>query len=311
MTKVILNICLGAFLILAMATPTLTAQAELEEKIDLLFVLASSGEIMYRDMVQPAIDSIAALGDEAVPRLIDKFDTKSARERVTIINILKKIGSPAVPDLVRALNRDDGLIVQRVCGALGEIADSGAVDGLVAISGNERWQVRDQAIAALGKIGHPGGSESVSGALTDTIGQVRKSAAVSTGKLHLNESIEHLVHLLGDSFYGARLSAMHSLLKLDTVRVMTALKDSLNSKNDFIGDLGCKILGDIATDEALDVLLGQLNSLDPNRRAHAAIAMIKADPLDNCGYRERFFPREADPLVQLKIKSAISDLTDE
>ena len=49
------------------------AETELKRKVDSLFVIASSGEVKYRDMVEPAKDSIAAIGADAVPILVDKL----------------------------------------------------------------------------------------------------------------------------------------------------------------------------------------------------------------------------------------------
>ncbi|MFH1373584.1 MAG: HEAT repeat domain-containing protein [bacterium] len=290
---------------------TAATDAALERKIDSLFVIASSGEVKYRDLVEPAQDSIAALGIDAVPILVDKLTTKSARERWTIIWILQKIGSEAVPYLVTALKRSDGLVVQRVCWALGDIGDTAAVQPLIDVTGHSRWQVRDQAIGALGKIGDQRGSEAAVEALGDTIGQVRKAAVVACGKLTVARSVASLVHLLGDSFYGVRLAAAEALLKMDTVDVMAVLGDSLASDNDFVGDLGCRLLGEIGTDEALELLLGQTLSDDPDRRAHAATAIIKADPLDNCGYHRMLTDRETDRFTRLKIQStrrAVSDV---
>ena len=88
-------------LLLTVISGLAAADTELERKVDSLFVIASSGEVKYRDMVEPAKDSIAAIGADAVPILVDKFTTKSARERWTIIKILEKIGSPARRDKVR------------------------------------------------------------------------------------------------------------------------------------------------------------------------------------------------------------------
>jgi HEAT repeat protein len=301
---VIFSALLGLFL--TAAASNASQDTELKRKIDSLFVIASSGELKYRDMTEPAMDSIAAFGAEAVPILIDKFTTKSARERWTVIWILQRIGSPAVPYLVNALKRPDGLVVQRVCWALGDIGDTAAVEPLIGVTTHSRWQVREQAVGALGKIGDRRGQQAVMSALNDPIGQVRKAAAVSCGKLQVEQSIEQLVHMLGDDFYGARLAAVEALLKLDTDKVVTTLADSLNSANELVGDLGCYLLGQFGTDAALDLLMSQTGSADPDRRAHAAIALIKADPDDNCGYHQLLLERETDRLNRLKIKSALS-----
>ncbi len=279
---------------------------DLKRKIDSLFVIASSGEVKYRDMNGPAMDSIAALGAPAVPYLVDKFTTKSARERWTIIWTLQRIGSAAVPYLVESLGRPDPLVVERVCWALGDIKDSAATGPLMAVADNPRWQVRDQAVGALGKIGSKRADDVVMRALSDTIGQVRKSAVVSCGQLAVFEAIPNLVHVLGDDFYGARLMADISLFKLDTATVIETLVDSLNTDNDVTGAQICYMLGRYATDTAFAILRNAaLNSRNPERRAHAAVAIILADPDNTRGYREEILNAQDDRWTRLKVESAI------
>ena len=54
----------------------------------------------------------------------------------------------------------------------------------------------------------------------------------------------------------------------------------------------------------------QTESSDSDRRAHAASAIIKADPQDNCGYHQLLIDRETDRLNRLKIESARSSAQD-
>lgn len=280
-------------------------QDPLERQIDSLFVIASSGEIKYEQLRDPAMDQIAAFGAAAVPHLIDKFTTKSARERWTVIWILQRIGSPAVPDLLEALERPDDLVVQRVCWALGDIGDTTAVVGLMNVADHSCWQVRDEAVGALGRIKDARAAGVATAALEDTIGQVRKSAVVSCGQLKVQGAVEELAHALGDAFYGARLTAVNSLLQLDTSLVLAVLADSINSVDPRVGHLACQVLGRMGNDDALRLLVAQLSSLDPQRRAHAAVALAEADPLDNCGYLLKYLDSEADRLVRLKVESTL------
>ncbi|HUV31915.1 MAG TPA: HEAT repeat domain-containing protein [Acidobacteriota bacterium] len=310
MQKVIWQRLLALILLTGLLCPEAPAAGELERRIDSLFIIASSGEVRFRDQNEPAMDSVAALGAAAVPHLIEKFTTKSARERWTVIWILQRIGSAAVPDLVRALDREDGLVVQRICWALGDIKDTAAVRPIMRVCTHERWQVRDQAVGALGKIGDAEGGPAVLQALADSIGQVRKSAAVACGQLGLGASVMQLAHVLGDDFYGARMSAAHSLLTMDTAVTVRALSDSMSSENHLLGNLACRVLGQLGTDEALEILLEQAVSGDSERRAHAATALIAADPLDNCGFRRYLLENETDRLVVLKIQSAIQAVGD-
>ncbi len=293
------------FLFLFLMNNSISASSYLDKKIDSLFVISSSGELKYRDRVEPAIEALANLGIDAVPRLIDKFTTRSARERLTIINILKKIGSPAVPDLILALSRPEKLVVLRVCRALGDIKDSSAVKPLINVSGHPSWQVREKAVDALGKINDNQADQTVIAALSDSVGQVRKAAVVASGRLKINEAIEKLIHILADNFYGARMSAIEVLTKLDTTRVIRSIADSLNSANGLTGDLSCQVLGKLNHGDAHDLLIKQAASESASRRAQAAVALILSDPLDNCSVRQSIIDKETDRLVLLKINSAI------
>jgi len=281
------------------------AKSVLEEKVDSLFMIASSGGVKFKDMIEPALDSLAGLGGDAVPILIEKFTTKSARERWTIIKAIKKIGAPAVPHLVKALERLDDKIIGRVCLALADVGDSTAVEPLMEICDHKRWNVRSQVVSSLGKIGDARAEDVVLDALEDTIGQVRKSAAVACGRMKIGRSVEKLVHQLGDSFYGARFTACESLRKLDSSTVVLVLEDSLGSSNCLTGYMACQLLGEMGGHDVVDFLFDQTESPDPSRRAVAAEAIIKADPEDECGYRQVMFDNEEDRFVLMKMKSVL------
>ncbi len=288
---------------------TADAQNLLQKKIDSLFVIASSGEVKFQPMVKPAEDSIAAMGADAVPILVDKLETKSPRERLAIINILKKIGSPAVPYLLKALGFTKGLVVERVAWALGDIKDTAAVIGLLGVANHPRWQVREQSIGSLGRIGDSRAADAVITALEDSIMLVRKAATVAAGQLKVQGSVPKLVHLLGDSFYGVRMTAASSLGMLDTATVLQTIIDSLESSNRQVGHLGCQVLGLMKTDTALHTLMAQAKSEDANRRAHAAVALVTADPTDVCDFRAPFLASEPDRFTRLKVQSAIEAVT--
>ncbi len=276
----------------------------IKKRVDSLFVIASTGTVQYRDMEQPAKDSIAAIGLPAVPLLIEKLDTHSARERLTVIRILDSIGVVAVPLLVEALDHPNGLVVQRICWALGDIGDSSAIDGLMNVSSHNRWQVRSQAVRALGRIKNDRAADIVIEAMRDSIGQVRKSAAVASGQIMIHESIANLVHLLGDDFYGARMTAMEALTKLDSSMVLEVLADSINSSDAFVVSQACRLMGEIGGDVAIDILRQLVDSqADRRSRLSAATALLKADPQDLCGFRGQVMAQFDDRLDQIRLRS--------
>jgi len=165
--------------------------------------------------------------------------------------------------------------------------------------------VREKSLDALGKIKDSRAEETILSALADSIGQVRKAAVVASGKLNLLNGINSLVHLLGDDFYGARMSAVEVLAGMDSSRVREALVDSLHTDNKLIGNLACRVLGLALTEEAVDVLIMEAESADSERRAHAVVALITGDPDDHWGYHNQLLEKETDRLVRLKIESAI------
>jgi len=277
---------------------------KLQKKVDSLFVIASSGEVKYRDMVAPAIEAIAKLGAPAVPVLLEKINTKSARERLTIIDILTKIGSPAVPKLVETLGRPDWLVVQRVCWALGDIKDSNAVDALKQVAYHPNWQVREYAVRALGLIGNLKGLPTVIKAFSDSLGPVRKAAAFAAGGIKSSQAIPNLVSALGDDFYGARFAASEALTLLDTQQTILHLRDSIQAATGLKANLMCQTLGKIGHSDALSVLNEQLDSDKMENRTFAAVAIMSADPKDLCGFHERIHKKVIDRLALVQIESA-------
>ncbi len=280
------------------------ATEKLYQKIDSLFVIASSGEVKYRDMVELAIDAIAKIGAPAVPPLIDKLDTQSARDRLTIISILTKIGSPAVPKLVEALGRPSWLVVQRVCWALGDIKDSVAIEPLKKVSVHPNWQVREYSVRAMGNIGSAKGLPTVLNAFSDSVGAVRKAAVFASGQIKHNDAIPKLVEALGDDFYGARFAAMEALVLLDTSAVIEKLKESTATAGGIKANMICQTLGKIGRSDALEILNVLLDSENPGMHTYAAIAIVSADPTDHCGYYVRIKEKITERLALVQIESA-------
>ena len=305
MMKVILRDSVLTFLLVAAITSAVAAKSEFERQLDSLFVIASSAEIQYQNLRDPAMNQIASYGANAVPYLIEKFSTRSSWDRWTLTWIFQRIGKPAVPLLVKALERPDDLVVQRVAAVLGDIKDSSAVDGLMGVCRHKSWQVRDEALGALGRIGDGRAFEVVLQAFDDSVGQVRKAAVVACGQLKESKAVERLVHCLGDDFYGTRLTAINALLRMDTARVIAVISDSIESPNELLGNVACRVLGRLGTEPALNLLIYQTESIDLERRAHAAEALAQADPEDHCNFRQRYLEAEPDRLARLKVESAL------
>ncbi|MFH1701097.1 MAG: HEAT repeat domain-containing protein [Candidatus Zixiibacteriota bacterium] len=209
---------LTAIVIALMTGLSLPVKAELtQQTVDSMFVIASSGAMKYRDMVQPTITDMAGHGIEIVPFLIDKLGTIDARERSTLEQIFRKIETPAVPLLNDALlTVEDSLQLSRVALILHYIPDSSSVENLLKVKDHSYYWVRYETIRALGKIGDRRGLDAIKSALQDENELVRTMAAVAVGRMVKDEELfEILVPVLDDKYYGVRFSAYEALLNLD------------------------------------------------------------------------------------------------
>jgi len=127
---------------------------------------------MQRDTAAKAVtrakDEIVAVGAPCAPALIDlmildRIPMKDGRHfipdditRQDCLDMLERMGSPAAPELLRALARPDLGIKSRrlVALALGGTKDPRAFEPLVELlAKNPSWQVRADAATALGKLG--------------------------------------------------------------------------------------------------------------------------------------------------------------
>jgi len=304
MYKALLNILVLTVLALPAFSTEPPPRDDVERKVDSLFIMASSGEIKYRDLVEPAKDSLVAMGAAAVPRMVGKIDIKIAREARAVRNILIEIGSPAVSQLMTRLSDEDNTIISSTCYILGKIGDESAVEAIAGVSDYDDWRIRSSAVAALGDIGSESGYETIFAALDDDDGHVRKSAVVAVGKMLNDNSIARLVGMLGDEFYGARMCASEALVKFGE-KSFEILADSMASDNELLGNLGCTTLGLIGGDSAAAILAGQFSSKSPLRRALAVEGILNSNSSTACGAVELHAKNEADPLVIYYIKKVL------
>ncbi len=276
-------ICCAA--VLALFVPALDVSAQTEQAtvdtgnirsfVDSLFVIASSGELRYREQVEPAKEELVKLGAKATPRLVEKLTTPDARERLTVIRILAKIGAPAVPFVRQSLvTLSNALQLKRICWALGDMKEvaAPAIPELIVIASHLDWQVREYALRALGKTGEASTAKYVVDALSDPVGQVRKSAAWAAGQLKAGEHSATLARALDDEYYGARLNAADALVEIGPAAA-TSLMALIGSDDGPTGDLACETLGRVCANEIDPVVTGYLVDQalagGPRRRAAA------------------------------------------
>ena len=69
----VIGLTLLVAILISLAGGSAAAKSAFEQKFDSLFIIASSGAIKYQDQTGPAMDSIAAMGVDVVPLLIERL----------------------------------------------------------------------------------------------------------------------------------------------------------------------------------------------------------------------------------------------
>jgi HEAT repeat protein len=277
MTKLMLTFLVLLYLLFIPMLMADEAEDSIAAKVDDLFMKASSGEVQFRDLVEPAKEELIEMGEKAVPRMITKLKTEDARERHTVEDIFKKIGDPAVPYLIEALNTDNLYQLRLASSCLGKIGNDSATGHLLKLFNHTEHTVRSSAVTAVGDIGDTMAVDEVIEILGDQAETVRKSAAVSLGKIGHPAAIETLIKALDDSHFSVRYSAAGSLVKIGGQAGETLLDkhDRLSSNALYYA---LDVWAALKYKRAFKSLKEFLKSEDRRLRGFTMIAMAQIDP---------------------------------
>jgi len=285
--------------------PTLT-QAEADLLVDRLFIQAASGEVMFRDLVQPSKDSIAALGAKALPRMLARLTARDARERWTISEIFEKIGAVATDSLISYLDSDDEYVLLNIGRCLGRIKDTSSTMACLPMLEHDKYPVRSEFASTLGMNQDSRAVPDLIGRLeSDSVDDVRKSAAVALGRIADAQAIEPLLAALDDQYFGVRKSASEALLKFSPVPVME-IAEAIEGLNSLGRGTAIETLGKSQDKRAENSLKYYLQSPEPLLRGYAIDAL--AD-LGTKGARRtlRKFSADAEPdfFVRCRLRAAL------
>jgi HEAT repeat protein len=286
-----------------------TARAdELKEKVDSLFIKACGGLEKYRDLAEPSKEALIEMGEEAVPYLLDKLDTQSAREKWTLIEVVSKIGEPAVMPLIEYLKSDNKDEVKLASRILGDIKDKRAVEPLIGLLNKKDFNTRDYACESLGKIGDTTAFTHVSSCLKDSVEVVRKSAAVALGKMRDSRAIPYLIEGLSDPHFSVRMSSAEALVEIGEPSVKPLI-ELLNLSADTIAiHLVIESLGKLKEKYAVKPLLKELEDDDWATRAFTVDALGEISDKKGIKAIRNLKKRETHPFVLKKIEEVFGEI---
>jgi len=295
LNKIFIAACL-ALLLICSTSYSQENQDSIAALVDTLFLKASSGEVQFRDLVEPSIDELIEMGEAAVPQLITKLPTEDARERHTLENIFRGIGKPAVPYLINALDTDNDYQKRLACACLGKIRDRKATPYLIDLFDYENYTVRASAVTAVGEIKDSSVLSDVISLLADSTETVRKSAAVALGRIRHENAIDDLIDVLDDPHYSVRYSAAGSLVKIGDKSGTRLMERSVNLDSMALY-YAIDVWGKLRYKKADDLLEDYLESGNRRLRGFSAISLAEIK-LDKASKKlRRIRERESDPFV--------------
>jgi HEAT repeat protein len=240
--------------------------------VDSLFIVSNGVSEMYRDQAQPAESTLVAMGEQAVPYLMEKLDTQSAREKWTLIRILGKIGKPAVVPLIGKLDNPNKDVTELSIRILGDIKDTTAVQPLIKLLTRDNYNIRSNVCESLGKIGDISAFQDLSLRMGDSVEVVRKSAAVALGRIKDDKAIPYLIQGLSDIHYSVRMTSANSLVELGEPSEKPLLLLLDNSTGDALY-LTIESLGKLKSKQVVTPLIAKLRDRDWATRAFAVEAL--------------------------------------
>ena len=157
--------------------------------------------------------ALGAIGEPALPRLIDALVHEKERARWKAENALEMIGEHAVPALAEALRDQRARVRQSAAFLLGRLKDPRSLDALAAAMADKDEDVRWKAATALTKFDARATPAAVKQLASDQI-EARRCAAWVFQQTCDREAVPALVKALGDPDDQVRWKAAIALQKI-------------------------------------------------------------------------------------------------
>lgn len=250
-----------------------------------LFILSSRGEPRFRAWREYAFERMVADKAASINYLRTVLDTKDARERHTIKDILRDIGEAAVPMLSEAVGDPSERTQLEASWILGLIGSRDGFAALMDLSRANGWKARSNALNSLGKLKDLTVDERSQ--LRERIGQVlgdpeevfyvRKDAAFAAGNQALCETVPLLLASLEDEHYSVRFSAAQALCDLSKCDC-SGVAGGIAARLDELGPIALvaalRAARDLPISDKLDI--AQIAAdLPESRTPHVALALAR------------------------------------
>lgn len=191
-------------------TATTIKPPVLEEKERLPELEASMGSEDYRQIV---IKTLSEKGPSIIPRLIDYLDIKDDRLKQTVMDIVKEMGKPAAPALIKTLGENNlgSSPTSSILYMLGDMEDEQSLGTFIHYLNADNPKIRSMAMRGLSKLAPVPLLVDILPYAKDKSPSVRKYLAIALKDYKESVAIETLTNFLADSDFNVRFAAFESL----------------------------------------------------------------------------------------------------
>ncbi len=209
--------------------------------VEKLTIFVRDRDRIHKDVMEVLVD----FGGVAVPKLIDML-VEYPRYRTEVIDMLTRIGAPAVGGLSSALDskRLSTSAQMEIIQILGDINDSGAILALQKQLNSADHGVKMEAALALYKLGEEKYASQIIAGLKDPDVNARRAAA--RGLIGMNESpTDEMIKVLKDSDGQVRFFAAKALCKHPDRKAIKTLIQVLKKSDRQLFRVGLKFQSDL------------------------------------------------------------------
>jgi HEAT repeat protein len=226
-------------------------------------------------------DAATLLGEfrdsRAVGPLVEALHDEDRAVRDAAAVALRKIGQPAAPALIAALQDPNGNVQEIAVAVLKDLPDPCAIEPLIGCLANKNWIVRMHAAKGLGLAGGERAVAPLIPLLMDSVKAVRVDATEALARIG-RPAVASLLAALRHEAWILRLHACEALGKIGAEESVEALCQAmLNDRDVAVRQDAAKALGGIGSSLALEGLTTALADLDVRPFAVEALGKLK-DP---------------------------------
>ena len=243
------------------------------------------------------------IGPHAIEVIAPELSTEDVIRRVTLYDIVNKVGVESWPYHAEGLKSDNVNRRYRSADLIGQIAAVDARDSLRELLKKETdHMVLPHALRSLGIIGQPDDVSLIAEFADHEAEATRRNAASALGTIGDVSAISVLLPMLNDELFSVRYPAATALTKIGEPAVSDLISALEKTTDVRLQGLLLEILGSIGDSEGIKIIFEHCESDDVQIKRYAAIALSKIKNAEYLPRIEEISQTSNDPLVKFMLR---------